>query len=127
MLSLCSAAGVDWAAARVLDPGCGGGAFLTPVALEMRSALDGKDPLSIVEHIAAHVHGFELDPFGAWMSQVVLESALLDLCHQAGMRLPPVVTVCDALARQPDEKPFDLVIGNPPYGRLTLEPEVRWR
>lgn len=127
MLSLCSAAGVDWAAARVLDPGCGGGAFLTPVALEMRSALHGKAPLFVVEHIATHVHGFELDPFGAWMSQVVLEAALIDLCHQAKVRLPPVVTVCDALARQPDEKLFDLVIGNPPYGRLTLEPEVRAR
>ena len=125
LLSLSSAAGVDWATARVLDPACGGGAFLTPVALEMRSALNGKDPLSVVEHIATHVHGFELDPFGAWMSQVVLEAALIDLCHQAGMRLPSVVTVCDALARQPGEEPFDLVIGNPPYGRLTLDPEVR--
>jgi adenine-specific DNA-methyltransferase len=124
MLNLCSAAGLDWATARVLDPACGGGAFLTPVALEMRSALGGKDPLAVVGHIAAHVHGFELDPFGAWMSQVVLESALLDLCHLAGMRLPAVVTVCDALAQHAGE-PFDLVIGNPPYGRLTLEPEVR--
>ena len=41
------------------------------------------------------------------------------------MRLPGVITVCDALSRQPEEEGFDLVIGNPPYGRLTLEPELR--
>lgn len=125
LLHLASKAGVDWAKARVLDPGCGGGAFLTPVALKILSALDVKDPVAILEHISTHVRGFELDRFSAWISQVVLESALREVCRAAGMRLPGVITVCDALSRQPEEEGFDLVIGNPPYGRLTLEPELR--
>ena len=125
LLHLASKAGVDWAKARVLDPGCGGGAFLTPVALKILSALDVKDPVAILEHISTHVRGFELDRFSAWISQVVLESALREVCREAGMRLPGVITVCDALSRQPEEEGFDLVIGNPPYGRLTLEPELR--
>jgi adenine-specific DNA-methyltransferase len=125
LLHLASKAGVDWAQARVLDPGCGGGAFLTPVALKILSSLDVKDPAAILDHISTHVRGFELDRFSAWISQVVLESALIEVCRGAGKRLPGVITVCDALSRQPDKEGFDLVIGNPPYGRLTLEPELR--
>ncbi len=127
LLDLASNAGVDWTRAHVLDPGCGGGAFLTPVALKILSSLDVTRPAAALDHISTHVRGFELDPFGAWMSQVVLESALIDLCRAAGRRLPQVVTVCDALAEEPTQAGFDLVIGNPPYGRVTLEPEIRDR
>ncbi len=127
LLDLASTAGVDWARAYVLDPACGGGAFLTPVALKILSSLGAKRPAAALDHISTHVRGFELDPFGAWMSQVVLEAALIDLCRAAGRRLPPVVTVCDALAEEPEDVRFDLVIGNPPYGRVTLEPEIRDR
>jgi adenine-specific DNA-methyltransferase len=125
LVHLASSAGVDWATASVLDPSCGGGAFLTPVAIRIVSALGSKNPRDVLNHVSTHLHGFELDPFGAWMSQVLLESALMDLCRHAGTRLPNLVTVCDALAHKTDERKFDLVIGNPPYGRLTLEPEVR--
>ncbi|HEY2291684.1 MAG TPA: Eco57I restriction-modification methylase domain-containing protein [Thermoanaerobaculia bacterium] len=127
LLDLATTAGVDWTRAYALDPGCGGGAFLTPIALKILSSLNPRRPAAALDHISAHVRGFELDPFGAWMSQVVLESALIDLCRNAGRRLPPVVTVCDALAQEPAEERFDLVIGNPPYGRVTLEPEIRDR
>ena len=98
---------------------------MTPVALKILSSLDLKDPTAILDHISTHVRGFELDRFSAWISQVVLESALIEVCRGAGKRLPGVITVCDALSRQPDREGFDLVIGNPPYGRLTLEPELR--
>jgi adenine-specific DNA-methyltransferase len=125
LMSLASRAGVDWATAYVLDPGCGGGAFLTPVALKILASLDFKDPTAALNHLSTHLRGFELDRFGAWISQAILESALIDLCRSAGRRLPRVVTVCDALIIPPEGRPFDLVIGNPPYGRLTLEPDLR--
>ena len=127
LMDLAVHAGIDWAKASVLDPACGGGAFLTPVALKILSSLHLKDPRAILEHISTHLRGFEIDPFGAWVSQVLLESALTPLCRQAGRRLPSLVTICDALARPLEGRLFDLVIGNPPYGRLTLEPEVRDR
>jgi adenine-specific DNA-methyltransferase len=127
LLALASTAGVDWARAFILDPACGGGAFLTPVALRIASALDGKSPKDILSHISEHLRGFELDPFSAWMSQVLLESALMPLCRKTGKRLSTLVTVCDALAREPDGWQADLVIGNPPYGRVTLEPALRAR
>ncbi|HEX6159463.1 MAG TPA: N-6 DNA methylase [Thermoanaerobaculia bacterium] len=127
LLALASAAGVDWSTATVLDPACGGGAFLTPVALMIRTALVGEDPRATFAHLAKHVAGFEIDSFGAWMSHVLLEAALIDLCREIGKRFPPVVTVCDALLQQPEGNEVDVVIGNPPYGRMSLTPELRTR
>ena len=37
-----------------------------------------------------------------------------------------MVCVCDTLEEEP-EPTFDLVIGNPPYGRVSLTPEQRAR
>lgn len=125
LLDLVTSAGVQWATCRVLDPACGGGAFLTPVALKIVDALGPCAPAKLLEHISQHVHGFEIDPFGAWMSQALLETALLDVCQAAGRRLPPVVTVCDSLEAPGIDGGFDLVIGNPPYGRITLSPTLR--
>jgi adenine-specific DNA-methyltransferase len=125
LLALATAAGVDWATCRALDPACGGGAFLTPVALTIAEALAGCPPLKIFQHLCYRLRGAEIDPFSAWMSQVLLEAALLDLCRAVGRRLPPLVAVCDSLRQEPDERGFDLVIGNPPYGRVTLPPDLR--
>ncbi len=33
--------------------------------------------------------------------------------------------IADALEQEPDRKLFDLVIGNPPYGRMSLTPDQR--
>src|ERR1700722_3279612 len=41
LIELVSEAGIDWRTARVLDPACGGAAFLAPLALRMaRSLID---------------------------------------------------------------------------------------
>jgi adenine-specific DNA-methyltransferase len=120
-------AGVDWRSCRVLDPACGGGAFLAPLALRMSEALRGQDPRFIVRSIGERLAGFEIDPFEAWMSQVFVEASLADLCRAGGRPLPRLVRVCDSL-REPDPvSPFDLVVGNPPYGRIQLEPALRAR
>lgn len=124
LLTLATAAGVDWRTATVLDPACGGGAFLTPIALMIR-AESREDARTTFAHLTTHIFGFEIDPFGAWMSHVLLEAALMDLCRDAGKRLPNLVSTCDALRQQPDGNEADLVIGNPPYGRMTLAPELR--
>ena len=125
LLDMVTAAGVEWATARVLDPACGGGAFLSPVAKRMMDSLLEKDPegrLSSVEH---RLRGLEIDPFAAWLSQVLLDAALIDTCLGAG-RLPNgVVTVGDALEVEPDGPGFDLVVGNPPYGRVKLNEGMR--
>lgn len=125
LLGMAVEAGVDWRTARVLDPACGGGAFLSPVALRMSRSLERCSARIAIKNILHRLRGFELDPFAAWMSHVFLEATLADLCRAADMRLPTVVDVCDSLACEPEDDGFDLVVGNPPYGRVTLSPELR--
>lgn len=124
LLDLAEAAGFDFTKGTAIDPACGGGAFLAPVAVRMwRRGKIGSAAL-VLRRIAARLRGIEIDPFAAWMSQTLLEAALLPLCHKAGMRMPEVVTVGDALGHD-DMGEFDLVIGNPPYGRVTLDEVTR--
>jgi len=125
LLVLAEQSGVDWRTATVLDPACGGGAFLAPVAQRIAGTFEGAKPKTILNEIARRVHGFELDPFSAWMSQVLLEAMLIDTCKRARERLPNVVAVCDALRIDSTRPPADLVIGNPPYGRMALSGQLR--
>lgn len=120
-------AGVDWTRCRVLDPACGGGAFLAPLARRILHELPGCTPRILVENIANRLRGYEIDAFGAWLSQVALDAVLLPATRQTGRRLPALVTVCDSLRRSPPRDRFDLVIGNPPYGRVRLGAEDRAR
>lgn len=118
--------GVDWAQSRVLDPACGGGAFLAPVARRILEQVDGCSPRILIENIANRLRGYEIDPFGAWLSQVTLDAVLLPITREVGRPLPTVVAVCDSLRRDPAPSDhFDLVIGNPPYGRIRLKPAER--
>ena len=125
LLDMATEAGVDWRSARVLDPACGGGAFLSPVAKRMAESLRDHDAKFALRDIQRRLRGFELDPFAAWMSQVFLDVALDDLCHEAGMRVGQIVRVCDSLEQNSTDEGFHLVVGNPPYGRIRLSPELR--
>ncbi len=126
LLDMATEAGVDWSSATVLDPACGGGAFLSPVARRMAKSLrDEESAKEVVESVQRRLRGLELDPFAAWLAQVFVEATLDDVCHAAGMRLGPMVQVCDSLEQEPQSPGFDLVVGNPPYGRVVLSPELR--
>ena len=125
LLDQTTAAGADWDTCTVLDPACGGGAFLAPVAQQIVKQLSHLEPEHLLEMIAARVRGFEIDPVAAWMSQTFLEATLLPTCRAADRRLPVVVEVRDSLTEEPNHGRYDLVIGNPPYGRVTLSPELR--
>jgi adenine-specific DNA-methyltransferase len=120
-------AGVDWVTARVLDPACGGGAFLAPVARRILDALGDCEPRILLQNVAQRLRGYEIDPFAAWLSQVALDAVLLPVTRACGRRLPCLVTVCDALRSAPPDDPFDLVIGNPPYARVRLDAGERRR
>jgi len=120
MLDMAEKSGLDWKTARVLDPACGGGAFLLPAAMRIRAALAHVGPELQLNAITSQLCGFEIDPFGAWLTQAWLEIGLSDLLAKIGGRLPDLVQVCDTLACEPTDPLFDLVIGNPPYGRVAL-------
>ncbi|MBD2747136.1 N-6 DNA methylase [Microvirga sp. BT688] len=127
LIAQATEAGVDWRKARVLDPACGGGAFLAPIASRILEALPNVEPKILVKNIGERLRGFEIDPFAAWLSQVTLDAIMLPVCRRANARLPVVVTVCDSLQRSTPREKFHLVIGNPPYGRVKLSAEDRAR
>ncbi len=124
LLDLATEAGVDWSVARVLDPSCGGGAFLAPLALRMATSTRDADPGLVLDSIEQRLVGFEIDPFAGWMAQVFLDAALASLCAAAGRQLGSLVRICDSLEQTAGED-FDLVVGNPPYGRTKLSPLLR--
>jgi len=127
LLRMATLAGVDWKTCRVIDPACGGGAFLAPVAAQIASENRHLPARTIVRIIGERVRGLEIDPFAAWTSQVFLEAAVLDVCRRAGERLLPVVEIRNSLLTDNARDAYDLVIGNPPYGRVTLTAAVRER
>lgn len=127
LLDQATAAGVEWTRCSVLDPACGGGAFLAPVAERMLKTLTDLDPLASVREVERRIRGFDVDPFAAWLSQVFLEAVLLPQCRLAGVRLRTLVEVKDALAIGDGTRTYDFVVGNPPYGRVSLPAPMRQR
>ena len=127
LIDRATAAGVDWRTARVLDPACGGGAFLAPLARRIAAAAAPREPRMLLHDLAKRLRGYESDPFAAWLSQVALDAVLLPVSRACGRRLPNVVTVCDSLRVAPPREGFDVVIGNPPYGRVRLGAAERRR
>ncbi len=126
LLVMAEECGVDWRTARVLDPACGGGAFLIAVAERMARALSGAERAIALQSIAARLQGFDIDRFGAWLAQAMVAMSLEPLARATGRGAPELVETRDSLELRPDEAGrFDLVIGNPPYGRVTLPPERR--
>jgi adenine-specific DNA-methyltransferase len=130
LVAMATRAGVNWDTCRVLDPACGGGAFLSAVATPLLTALSLRPPDERLSEVESRLRGFEVDPYAAWLSQVFLEATVMPLCQGAGRRLSVVVEVRDSLkASEPKNKEdqYDLVIGNPPYGRVTLSASQRER
>lgn len=126
LLDLATEGGVDWKTARVLDPASGGGAFLLEAAARMRASLAGSEPAFILAQLGTRLSGMELDPHAASLSQAALEITLADLARASGREVPVFVKVCDTLEEQAHAI-YDLVVGNPPYGRVQLTAAQRVR
>ena len=102
---------------RVLDPACGGGSFLAPVALRLVKAKRnaGLTPSQAVSRTLDHLKGIELDPGLASLSAALLNRAIRS--RYGAPVHAKVVQAANALMVDP-EPIYDLVIGNPPYGRI---------
>ncbi len=129
LIDLASTTDLDWKSARVLDPACGGAAFLAPLAFRMLRALRRPSDVAghrrLLKHIAEKLRGFEIDSFAAWLSEVLVEAAVLDSVIACGERLPRIVDVRDSLRAFEPQGQFDLIIGNPPYGRVRISDRQR--
>lgn len=126
LLDQAEEAGLDWATARVLDPAAGGGAFLVHAATRMRERLHNCEPRLALAQVQNRLHGLEIDPHAAGLAQLALEIVLADIAAAADLPAPVLVRVADTL-EEPATPTFDLVVGNPPYGRVALTEEQRRR
>lgn len=126
LLDLATEGGLDWGTAKVLDPAAGGGAFLVPAALRMISVASGGEPTFVLAQLARRLSGLELDVHAAALAQAALEIVFAELIIASGRQSPVFVRVEDTLEAEPSAN-FDLVVGNPPYGRVALTSDQRER
>lgn len=128
LLDTLAAEGTDWVKSNILDPACGGGAFLVTAANRMLSdyrirELSAEEKLSHLEH---HLAGIELDKFAAFLTQCLLDIIVYRDSVIAGRRLKPVIEIQDTIRYALKEtRYFDVIIGNPPYGKVKLDDTTR--
>jgi len=127
LINQATKAGVNWTTAKVLDPACGGGAFLAPLIERKLKALSKSNlkPIEIVNNLAKTVCGYEIDPFSAWFTQIFVDVVTLDVSIKAGKQLPVLTKVKNSLEHMDKYPLFDLVIGNPPYSKIKLDKKER--
>tara|TARA_R110000868_G_scaffold372094_2_gene635918 strand:+ start:370 stop:1980 length:1611 start_codon:yes stop_codon:yes gene_type:complete len=108
VVDLAIEAGFNMERDTVLDPAAGGAAFLSTLARRMKdTGLDSTD-------VARRLNGIEIDEGLSRLSRRLVE-------EQLGAKLPKKnIVTADAL-KTSTATSFDLVIANPPYGRLSLD------
>lgn len=126
LLDQAEQAGHDWKHKRALDPSCGAGAFLAEAAIRMLSAVSEADPSTVLTNLATRLRGWDIDPFATWLAQVAIEATALNEVIAAGRRLAPVAEVRNPLNGFDDAiGQWDLVMGNPPFGKVKDTPPIR--
>jgi len=130
LLDMVAECGFDWTRGKVVDPACGGGAFLAPVARRMlqhtHAARTGARKSALAADVLSRLGGIEIESFCAWMAKAFLQLTFIELlgAPQPGLgdavRTADTITLDDELSGQ-----FDLVVGNPPYGKVSLPPGLR--
>ncbi len=87
LLELVALTGFDWTRGRIIDPACGGAAFLASVAPLLVESSRHRQPAATLHDIETRLLGIEVDPFAARMSMVLMDLALYDLTAAAGRPL----------------------------------------
>jgi adenine-specific DNA-methyltransferase len=128
LLDKAERAGHDWRTGRAIDPSCGGGAFLVEAAARMLAAMTGVEPSIAVAALASRLRGWDVDPFAAWLANLAVEAVALPVLAASGRRLGTIAERRDALRTFEDGAgSFDLVMGNPPFGKVKDSPLLRGR
>lgn len=128
LLDMAEQAGHCWRAGRVIDPSCGGGAFLVEAASRVLREMEGAEPAIALAALGSRLRGWDTDPFAVWLANLAVEAAAMPILTPAGRRLAPVAQVRDALGPFDDAADqFDLVMGNPPFGKVKDTPAIRER
>ena len=102
----------------ILDPACGGGSFLTPISRHLINAKcqQGMPVPDACTNALSCIRGIELDAGLAKLSAILLQRMLAREYKYSGSHPCTTVSCGDALSISLPQT-FDLVIGNPPYGK----------
>ncbi|MBV9248695.1 MAG: Eco57I restriction-modification methylase domain-containing protein [Acetobacteraceae bacterium] len=118
-------AGHDWLTGSAIDPSCGGGAFLVEGATRTAAAMPNAEPAIMLAAIAGRLRGWDIDPLGCWLAQIVVEAVLLPQIILSGKRLPQITECRDALKYfEKGKGQFGLVMGNPAFGKIKKTAEM---
>ncbi len=103
----------------VLDPACGGGSFLTPIARHLitKAIKAGVSVDEACRSALKSVRGIELDAGLAALSQALLRNTLASEYGFTVKGPLGLVRCADALGERFGEG-FDLIVGNPPYSKI---------
>ncbi len=113
-------AGIDIVQARVLDPASGGAAFLVPWALRFLAKAKelGREDRWIIDRARERFSGIEIEPGLAELSELLLADVFFAELASCGEDRLNVIQRRNALKGTAQTGEFDLVVGNPPYGRV---------
>lgn len=106
----------------LIDPACGGGAFLAPAAIRIveRLQAQGLDPESILTHLESSIYGCETDEFLCWLSNKFLHLAIAGTIKEAGREPTFSIKNGDGLRLfESYKQKFAVVLCNPPYRKMT--------
>lgn len=113
--------GQDLFGGKLIDPACGGAAFLVPAAIRIADNLskEGRSDEDILAYLEENIHGCDIDPFLCRLSSIFLKMALSKRIERAG-RMPTFKIRTGNGLRVFDELvgTFTLVLCNPPYRKL---------
>jgi len=129
ILNLC-ANGAPLATGRLIDPACGGAAFLAPVAIRVRDELKtaGVSPRRILAHLEKHLFGIDIDPVLCRLCGMFLKMVLCSEILESGYKPKFKIQVANSLVALKDfSGKFDVVIGNPPYRKMPAEEVAYYR
>ncbi len=126
-----AANGVRFDSGIFCDPACGGGAFLAPIALRMKTQLlaRGTKPKHVLELISESLHGTDIDQTLCRLSQHFLLMALRDEVLAAGGWAPVFrIHVGDSLETLKDSYgTFDVIACNSPFRKMTASEAEHYR
>jgi len=114
-------AGADFSTARFIDPGCGGAAFLAPLAGVVRDALrhKGATPKRTLRHLETHLTGWDIDPLLCKLCKAFVWMVMYEEIKATQFVPQLQVKRGDALTiSRRNKSRFDVVVCNPPYRKV---------
>lgn len=107
---------------KIIDPACGGAAFLVPAAyrIAQEMASEGCTSEEIVRHVEGHLYGSDTDTFLCVLASAFVRMALAEHIIASGIEPALRIFVADGLnAFASEAGTFELVLSNPPYRKMT--------